>query len=151
VSDYRLDDRGSIPRRGKRLFSSLCVQTSSDAHPDSYPTATGVLSREVKRGWGVTLIAQSYLVPRLRMSRSYIPLHLVNFTAVVTMLIVAFMDVTQCTFTDGYRCLWDVSLPFSRLCFPLKRRWTTYKTTRRQSSDHDWQINTTTILDLLWS
>jgi hypothetical protein len=42
VSDYGLDDRGSIPGRGRGFFSSsLCVQTSSGAHPASYPMGTG--------------------------------------------------------------------------------------------------------------
>jgi len=41
VSDYRLHDRSSIPGTGNRLLSSLCVQTSSEAHPASYPTDTG--------------------------------------------------------------------------------------------------------------
>jgi hypothetical protein len=36
VSDYRLDDRGSIPGRDKGFSSSLRVQTSSEAAP-SYP------------------------------------------------------------------------------------------------------------------
>jgi hypothetical protein len=39
VSDYALDDRGSIPDRG--FFSSLCVQTGSSSHPASYPMGTG--------------------------------------------------------------------------------------------------------------
>jgi hypothetical protein len=45
-------DRGSIPGRGER---SLCVQTSSDAYPASYPKGIGVLSPRVKRGRGATL------------------------------------------------------------------------------------------------
>jgi hypothetical protein len=40
VSDYRLDDWGSIPGRGKD-FPLPCVQTSSEAHPTSYPMGTG--------------------------------------------------------------------------------------------------------------
>jgi hypothetical protein len=41
VSDYRLDDRGSIPDRGKGFFSSsACVQTGSEAHPACYPMGT---------------------------------------------------------------------------------------------------------------
>jgi hypothetical protein len=43
VSDYRLDDQGSIPGRGIRVFSSiLCVQTTSGAHPVSCPIGSGV-------------------------------------------------------------------------------------------------------------
>jgi hypothetical protein len=41
VSDYRLDDRGSIPGRGKGFSCSLCVQTGSGAHPAPYPMGTG--------------------------------------------------------------------------------------------------------------
>jgi hypothetical protein len=35
VSDYRLDDRGSIPAEAKDFSSSLCAQTGSEAHPAS--------------------------------------------------------------------------------------------------------------------
>jgi hypothetical protein len=45
VSDYSLDDRGSISGKGKGLSSSLCVQTSSEIHPASCPMDTRVLSR----------------------------------------------------------------------------------------------------------
>jgi hypothetical protein len=41
VSDYGLDDRGSISDRGRIFSSSLCVQTGSGAHPASYPMGTG--------------------------------------------------------------------------------------------------------------
>jgi hypothetical protein len=44
VSDYGLDDRGSIPRQGAEDFSSSpCVQSGSGAHPASYPMGTGGL------------------------------------------------------------------------------------------------------------
>jgi hypothetical protein len=33
VSDYRLDDRGSISGIGKDFSSSLCVETGSEVHP----------------------------------------------------------------------------------------------------------------------
>jgi hypothetical protein len=48
VSDYRLDDRATgvrSPAEAKDFSSILCVQTSSEAHPVSYPLVTGVLSR----------------------------------------------------------------------------------------------------------
>jgi hypothetical protein len=32
---------GFDPRQGQRMFSSLCVQTGSEAHPASYPMGTG--------------------------------------------------------------------------------------------------------------
>jgi hypothetical protein len=41
VSDYGLDDRSSIPDRTEDFSSSPCVQTSSGAHPTSYPMGTG--------------------------------------------------------------------------------------------------------------
>jgi hypothetical protein len=41
VSDYGLDDRGSIPGGGKDLSYSLCVQTGSGAHPASCTMDTG--------------------------------------------------------------------------------------------------------------
>jgi hypothetical protein len=41
VSDYGLDDRGSIPDRGREFFFSPCVQTGSGAYPASYPMGTG--------------------------------------------------------------------------------------------------------------
>jgi hypothetical protein len=40
MSDYGLDDRGSIPGRSKGFSFRLCVQTSSEAHPVSYPMGT---------------------------------------------------------------------------------------------------------------
>jgi hypothetical protein len=71
VSDYRLDDRVRSPAEAKDLSSSLCVQTSSGAHPASYPMGTGGPFLGVKRGPGVTLTTHLHLVPRSRMSRSY--------------------------------------------------------------------------------
>jgi hypothetical protein len=41
VSDYSLDDRGSIPAEAEYISSSLLIQTSSEAHPASYPMGTG--------------------------------------------------------------------------------------------------------------
>jgi hypothetical protein len=61
------------------FFSRLCVQTSSEAHPSSCTMGTGVLSLGVKRDQGVTLTTDPHLVPKSRMSRSYIacpPCHL---------------------------------------------------------------------------
>jgi hypothetical protein len=39
VFDYRLD--GQATAEAKDLSFSLCVQTSSEAHPASYPVGTG--------------------------------------------------------------------------------------------------------------
>jgi hypothetical protein len=58
VSDYGLDDwviEVRSPTGAEDFSSSPCVQTGSEAHPASYPMGTGVLSRGVKLGWGVTL------------------------------------------------------------------------------------------------
>jgi hypothetical protein len=41
VSDYGLDDRGSIPTEAQDFNSSLCIQTGSGAHPAYYPMGTG--------------------------------------------------------------------------------------------------------------
>jgi hypothetical protein len=41
VSDYGLDDLGSIPAGAEDFSSSLCVQTGSGAHPSSCPLGTG--------------------------------------------------------------------------------------------------------------
>jgi hypothetical protein len=41
VSDYRLDDWGSIPGRGKDFPLASCVHTSSEAHPASNSMDTG--------------------------------------------------------------------------------------------------------------
>jgi hypothetical protein len=70
MSNYRLDNKGLILGRGKGFFPSLCVQTSSEAHPVSYAMGTGVVS------WGNVLLGYDtdhspYLVPMSRTSRSY--------------------------------------------------------------------------------
>jgi hypothetical protein len=41
VSDYGLDDRGSIPAGAKDFSFILCVQTGSEAHSASCPMGTG--------------------------------------------------------------------------------------------------------------
>jgi hypothetical protein len=41
VSDYGLDDRGSIPTGAEDFSSSLCFQTGPGAQPASYPMCTG--------------------------------------------------------------------------------------------------------------
>jgi hypothetical protein len=71
MSDYRLDDRGSIPDRGKDFTSSLCVQTSSWIPPSllnngyrgSFPGGKVRSGRDADHS--------PYLVSRSRMSRSY--------------------------------------------------------------------------------
>jgi hypothetical protein len=76
VSDYGLDDWGSIPERGMRIFS-----LASASRPALGPTqpplqwVPRVLSPGVKRSRGVMLTIHPHLVPRLRMSRSYTSSH----------------------------------------------------------------------------
>jgi hypothetical protein len=56
ASEYRLDDRGSIRGKAKDFYFNLCVQTTSEVHPASYPMGTvDHFSRGVKRDWSVTL------------------------------------------------------------------------------------------------
>jgi hypothetical protein len=64
VSDYRLDDRCSIPDRGRGFFFQFL-------HPDRLWGPPSLLSLGVKHGRGVMLTTYSHLVPRLRISRSY--------------------------------------------------------------------------------
>jgi hypothetical protein len=40
-SDYRLEDRSSIPAEASDFSSNICVWTSCDIHPASYPMGTG--------------------------------------------------------------------------------------------------------------
>jgi hypothetical protein len=66
VTDYGLDDRGSIRQR-QRIFLLASVSRLALG-----PTQSAVQwVPEVKRGQGVTLTTHPHLVPRLRMSRSY--------------------------------------------------------------------------------
>jgi hypothetical protein len=65
MSYHRLDDRGSIPAEAKYISSSVCVQTSSEAHPASYAVGSGGgggSSLGIKRGRGVTLTTHIHLV-----------------------------------------------------------------------------------------
>jgi hypothetical protein len=76
VSDYRLDDLGSIPSRSRGFFFAIAsvsrpaLRTTQPPIPVQW--VLGVLSGKVKPGRGVTLITHPHLVPRSRMSRSYI-------------------------------------------------------------------------------
>jgi hypothetical protein len=63
--------RIDLRQRRKDFSSSLCVQTSSDAHPSPIQWIPGVLSPGVKRSWHVTLTAHPHLVPTSRMNRRY--------------------------------------------------------------------------------
>jgi hypothetical protein len=67
VSDYRLDDCGSISGRGKGFFSLLSV--SRPAPGPTQPPSKWVSG--VKHGRDVTLSTRLHLVPRSRISRNY--------------------------------------------------------------------------------
>jgi hypothetical protein len=56
----------------KDFSFSFCVHTGAEVHPASYPMGTVGPFPRVKRGRGVTLTTHPRLVPRSRMSRSYI-------------------------------------------------------------------------------
>jgi hypothetical protein len=67
VSDYGLGDRAIEVRstaKAKGFFSSLCVETSSGAHPASCTMGTGGPLPGLKRARGVTLTTHPHLVPR---------------------------------------------------------------------------------------
>jgi hypothetical protein len=70
VSNYRLDNGGSISGRGQRFYPLVSVQTGSEAHLASYPIGTGVSSPGGK-AWPECVTDHSpHLVPRSGMSRS---------------------------------------------------------------------------------
>jgi hypothetical protein len=74
MPDYRLDGRGSIPVRGSGFSSSLCVQTSSEADPASYPVGPEGTFPRGKARPGRDADHLSHLVLRSRMIRRYNPL-----------------------------------------------------------------------------
>jgi hypothetical protein len=65
----RPDYRGSIPGSGERIFSLASVSRPALGRPVQW--VPGVLFPGLKRGWSMTLITHTHLVPRSRMSRSY--------------------------------------------------------------------------------
>jgi hypothetical protein len=74
MPDYGLDDRAigvRSPAEARHFSSILCVQTGSGARPASWTMGTGFPSSGLKRGRWLTLTTHSHLVPRSRMSRSY--------------------------------------------------------------------------------
>jgi hypothetical protein len=71
MSDYVLDDRGSMPDRGKGFFLAPASRPVLGPTQPPIQWVPGVLSPGVKRGRGVMLTIHPHLVPRLRMSRSY--------------------------------------------------------------------------------
>jgi hypothetical protein len=85
LHDYRLDDRGSIPARGKRIFP--LVQTSLEAHPACYLMGTGGKAR-----LSVMLTTHSHLVSRSRMIRAIHSLHLGACMAVAGQLLLQYYN-----------------------------------------------------------
>jgi hypothetical protein len=59
------------PAEGKDFSSSLCVHTSSEAHPASCTMGSGGPFPGVNRSRGLTVTTHPHLVLRSRMSRSY--------------------------------------------------------------------------------
>jgi hypothetical protein len=75
VSGYVLDDRAievRSPAEAKDFSSNLCVQTGSGAHPASCTTGTWGPFPEGKARPRRDADHSPHLLPRLRMSRSYI-------------------------------------------------------------------------------
>jgi hypothetical protein len=75
VSDYGLDDRAIAvrsPAEAKDFCSDLCVQTGSEAHPASCTMGTGGPFPGAKSRPGCDADHSPHIVPRSRMSRSYI-------------------------------------------------------------------------------
>jgi hypothetical protein len=69
MSGYGLDDRAievRSPTEAKDFSSSLCVETSSEAHPASCSVGTGgpFPGANARLGRGVTLTTHPHLVPR---------------------------------------------------------------------------------------
>jgi hypothetical protein len=94
VSDYRLDDRGSIPAEAKHFSSSLCVQTSSETHLASSPKGIVSFPGGKARPGRDADQSHHHIVLRSRMSRSYTPLSLVTCMAVAGQLgcLLMFLD-----------------------------------------------------------
>jgi hypothetical protein len=104
VTDYGLDDRGSIPDRGRGFF--FLVSASRPALGSTQPPiqwVPGVLSPVVKRGRGVMLTTHPHLVPRLCKSRSY--------TSSPPMCLHGWHVAGQLYFTECEVCFTLVSLP----------------------------------------
>jgi hypothetical protein len=80
VSDYALNDRGSIPGRvkvrGKRFFLYFCVQISPEAHPASYPMGSRGSFPGSNAQAGRDADHSPHLVPRPKMSKTCFPLPL---------------------------------------------------------------------------
>jgi hypothetical protein len=71
MSDCGLDDQVQSPAAEKDFSSSVCIQTSSGAHPASYQVGMGGPFPGVKHGWAMMLTTHPHLVPRSRTRRSY--------------------------------------------------------------------------------
>jgi hypothetical protein len=87
----------------KDFSSSLCVQISSEAYPASCTMGTGSPFPGVKRGRGVTLTTYHYIVPRSKMSRSYISCPPWHMHGVAGQLYFKDWDIAPCSFVWGDR------------------------------------------------
>jgi hypothetical protein len=70
VSDYRLDNRSSIPGRDNGLTSGFSVPTSSETHSASHPMSTGVSFPGIKAQPRHDADHSLHLVLRSRMNTS---------------------------------------------------------------------------------
>jgi hypothetical protein len=77
VTDYRLEYRGvRSPAEANDLFPSVCIQTSSEVHPASYPVDIGGNFPGGKARPGHDADHSVLLVPRSRMSMRCTPVPL---------------------------------------------------------------------------
>jgi hypothetical protein len=60
------------PAEAKGFSFGLCVQTGSEAHPASYPMGTEGPFLGTMHGWDLLLTTHPHLMPKSRMSSSYI-------------------------------------------------------------------------------
>jgi hypothetical protein len=100
------------PAEAKDFSFSLCVKTSSDGHPASYPMVTGGHFQGVKCSRGVTLTTHQYLVPRSRKEGAILPLPLIVRLAVQRQLLLYY---SHCDTQHAERSI-ALCSPFSLCC-----------------------------------
>jgi hypothetical protein len=125
-----MDHRGievRSPAEAKDSSCSLCVQTGSEAHPASCTMGTGGPSPGLKRGRGVTLTTHPHLVPRSRMSRSYISSPPRPFMACSGTALALFCKRTWCSYAQWDRTSERLLKPKSRTSVPSTgaAKWST--------------------------
>jgi hypothetical protein len=99
-----------FPAVTKDFSSSLCVQTSSEAHPAFCPVGTWDTFPGGKARPGRGADYSHHLVPRSRMSRSYSPLPLLACMAVTGQLFTILMLSSQLFYITSCRFLSDPPL-----------------------------------------